>query len=194
MAFPETRQEYLQAIATETARMSYPGSMSRGKKPVVSEGTKRLLERYFAHRFPIAAVFSSTSQVAKAFAPWHRARTYEIARAISRNVASGNVSTGVAAKFLNTFMYQLMKYERARPLYPVLQLPLDARVFGQLRRIRSNALVAVAHLLDSSPYRLNYPSHVKVQTALRALINELNARPSAGFTIQSPIELNLLWA
>lgn len=191
--FPETRQQYLRAVAAETARMSYPGSMSRGKRPVVRKGTKDLLEDYFTQQFPIEDVWSYAPRIAKSFAQWHSTRTSDIARVIARKVASRNQPKGVAAKFLNTFMYQLMKYEQARALYPMLHLPLDARVFSQLRRIRSQALGSVADLLAKSPYSLNYPSHIKVQNALRALLAELNARPGAEFQVRATIELNLLW-
>jgi hypothetical protein len=40
MVLPLTQQDFMAVIARETARMSYPGSMSRGAKPVVRAGTK----------------------------------------------------------------------------------------------------------------------------------------------------------
>jgi hypothetical protein len=45
MTAPLTLQEFLCRIAAETARMSYLGSMSRGKRPVVFKGAKSQLGR-----------------------------------------------------------------------------------------------------------------------------------------------------
>ena len=40
MLVPTTKEEQVECITRETARMSYSGSMSRGKKPVVAKDTK----------------------------------------------------------------------------------------------------------------------------------------------------------
>lgn len=193
MPIPITRNELLKHIARETARMSYPGSMSRGKKPVVAKGTKAELERYFTSDFPINQVWSSASELASTYEHWHKDRTNEIAAAIQAHVSSHNTPEGVAAKFLNTFMHQLMKYEPCRSLQPALHLPLDARVFSVLSRLESPALKAVHALFSLSPYSLSYSDHQTIQQALLAFMGELNLRPDAEFTVQSRIELNWLW-
>lgn len=177
MSLPLTQAELLRCVAAETARMSYPGSMSRGAKPIVGKGTKADLEEYFVSRFPIEEVWCSADTVANNYETWHHAQTKRAARAIVKNVRSNNVPMSVAAKFLNTFMDQLTKYEEARPLVPVLHLPLDTRVFAKLRRFESPALAAVRKFFNGSPYALPYGAHLKVQQALRAFIDELNARP-----------------
>lgn len=55
MNIARTNKEYERQIATETARMSYPSAMSRGKSPVVKGATKKRVEEYFAgpHRYCI---------------------------------------------------------------------------------------------------------------------------------------------
>ena len=113
MPIPITHDELLEHIARETARMSYPGSMSRGNKPVVTKGTKAKLEEYFALSFPMCQVWSSASQLAgiSEYECWHKDEIKKIAGAIKAHVSPHNNPKGVAAKFLNTFMHQLMKYE-----------------------------------------------------------------------------------
>lgn len=193
MTIPTSHAELLERIACETARMSYPGSMSRGKRPVVAKGTKAELEKYFVSKFPMQEVWSSTATVVDTYDTWHESRTAEIALAIQGHVSTHNNSQSVAAKFLNTFMHQLMKYEPCRPLLPVLHLPLDARVFSALRRLKSPALNSVLSKLTSSPYSLPYTDHKAIQLALLSFMQELNARPKAAFSVGSRIELNWLW-
>src|SRR3989338_9449687 len=137
MNFPDSLADQLRCVATETARMSYPGSMSRGKSPIVSSGTKAKLEAYFVKRLPLHEVWTSAESVAEKYDAWHQAQVKGISRAIAANVQSDNFPMSVAAKFLNTFMHQLTKYEEARILVPRLHLPLDVRVFSALRRIES---------------------------------------------------------
>lgn len=193
MTLPLTQSDLLQCISVETARMSYPGSMSRGKKPVVSGGTKSALEAYFRDTFPIGDVWVAAATIAHNYDAWHSARVDEIAKRIEPNVSVHNIQASVAAKFLNTFMHQLMKYENARPLFTNLHLPLDARVFDKLLRIRSPSLNPLRDTFSRSPYSLPYSQHATVQAALWQFIAELNARPGADFQLTSRIELNWLW-
>jgi hypothetical protein len=193
MAFPFTRAESLRSIAAETARMSYPSSMSRGKRPVVSGGTKAEVEKYFVGQFPLEAIWTSVTPIAKNFEQWHQTRAAEIAQVITSKIRSKNTPMCVAAKFLNTFLHQLIKYEEARPLLPLLHLPLDARVFSKLRRFKFSSLSRAQGFLTGSPYALQYEAHIKIQKALLALVAELNERPGVEFKLSSRIELNWLW-
>lgn len=192
MQIPLTKSDLFRAISMETARLSYPGSMSRGKSPVVKQGTKIIVENYFAEIFPMGEVWSSADDIASRYDDWHRERVEEFAREIKHQVPHGNRKS-VAAKFLNTFMHQLMKYEPARPLFDSLHLPLDARVFAAFRRERSPALASIRDHLSKSPYALEYEAHEQIQDALTSFIDELNRRPGAEFAIRSRIELNWLW-
>jgi len=117
----------------------------------------------------------------------------EIAQVIKHFVSKRNEPMSVAAKFLNTFMHQLMKYDSCRPLLPVLHLPLDSRVFKTLSKVHSQSLTPVRNLLSCSPYSLPYEDHIKVQRALLDFMNELNARPKTEFKIKTRIEMNWLW-
>lgn len=193
MKVPSTLVELLDHVARETARMSYPGSMSRGTKPVVRKGTKAILENYFATKFPLLEVWNSASQVLGAYDDWHQSRTAEISTAIEKQVPEYNNPMAVGTKFLNTFMYQLMKYERYRALWPALHLPLDARVFAALARLQYSSLSDVQPLFSQSPYSLPYVAHLDIQRTLQNLLQELNNRPRAEVQFNSRIELNLLW-
>jgi hypothetical protein len=113
--------------------------------------------------------------------------------AIRSRVPKYNDAQAVAAKFLNTFMHQLMKYEPCRTLWKALHLPLDARVFAALRPLPAASLSSIRSELALSPYTLNYASYLRVQRALLDLVNELNRRPGAEFRMSSRIELNWLW-
>ena len=190
---PLTRKDLFRCIAVETARMSYPGSMSRGKKPVVFKGTKKALEGYFNDAFPIENVWNDAPTIARDYDRWHKSRVDEIVTFIREHVSDHNVPCSVAAKFLNTFMHQLMKYEQGRPLFTCLQLPLDARVFRTLLRIKSPCITPLRDTFRNSPYALPYEQHAAVQLALWQFITELNARPNAGFKLTSRIDLNWLW-
>ena len=169
MELLSTLAELLEHVARETARMSYPGSMSRGNKPVVRKGTKATLEKYFSKTFPLRGVWVSAPQVAGAYEKWHQSRATEIAKEIEAHVSSHNNPMAVAAKFLNTFMYQLMKYEPCRALWPALHLPLDSRVFAALARLQSPSLSGVQPLFSQSPYSLPYVAHLDIQRAVRNL-------------------------
>jgi hypothetical protein len=138
-------------------------------------------------------VWTSAGSLVKNYDGWHQARVEEMAQALLKKVNRPNNAASVGAKFLNTFMHQLMKYEWARPLWPALHLPLDARVFKSLRIQSFPALASVRPLLRRSPYILSYAQHLEVQEALSVLARELNMRIEAEFRIRSRIELNLLW-
>lgn len=195
MTLPKTRSQLLKRIAVETARMSYPGSMSRGKRPIVLKGTKARLEAYFGKQFPLAEIWKGALNI-RGYERWHRRRVADIAKCLAGNVRRPNKPESVAAKFLNTFMHQLMKYAECRALLPALHLPLDTRVFMELSSLASETLKSIRSLLtESSPYRLPYPRHIEVQRALKRLIAAFNRQPDAEFQIRSRVELNsLLWA
>lgn len=188
-----TQSDFLQYVVIESARMSYPGSMSRGTKPVVTKGTKASLESYFRDTFPIRSVWSAAERIATHYEEWHATRVREIASHIAQNVSPHNDPESVAAKFLNTFMHQLMKYEFSRPLFSHLHLPLDRRVFKKLLDIQAPALTQFQGEFRKSPYSLPYGTHVAIQQCLWNLIEVLNDRRGAEITFTSRIQLNSLW-
>jgi hypothetical protein len=190
MNFPETMAEKWNFIAKETARMSYPASMSRGKKPVVKAGTKAAVECFFSNNFNIQEV--SCIKSSKEYNKWHYSITKNLASQISNHVHAHNETMSVAAKFVNTFMHQLTKYPQAHHIIKYLHLPLDARVFSKLRRVKYSSIKKYKNLLDRSPYLLKYRHHIRLQKQLEHLVNDLNARKNSQITIIR-IELNCLW-
>lgn len=173
--------------------MSWPGSMSRGKSPVIRGETKKVVESYFSSTFPLAHLWESPGGIGAIFDQWHYERIGELAGAIDPNVCSPNKPWSVAAKFINTFLHQLQKYDVFRAIRPILHVPLDNRIFRVLHQAESNALSKVRPLFRQSPYRMEYSKHLDIQQALLAFLAEMNCRPGAEFQFKARIDLNLLW-
>ncbi len=119
---------------------------------------------------------------------------------INGHVGVGYCADAVAAKLLNTFMHQLMKYEWSRFLWKDLHLPLDQGTFGALRRLaratHSKALQEeqMSEILRQNPYTIDPEGYELVQKQLWGLIGELNLGREKELKLTSRIELNLLWA
>ena len=93
------------------------------------------------------------------------------------------------------FLHQLMKYEKFRPLYSKLHLPLDGIVFKALTQYKGQALSSVQYIFRKPPYSIEYMKYVQVQNALSQLVLELNSKVDGGYRLQGRIDLNvLLWA
>jgi hypothetical protein len=195
--FLTSRTQYLRAVALETAKMSFPGRMNL----VVKAGTKNAVAEYFVTGFPMRDVWENARQTAKTFDRWHEKRVRELGNHIQNRrlvKKKSDRAVALAAKFFNTFMHQLMKYEPCRPLWDHLHLPLDRRILaalGKLKRsVGSLALEEVTEILRNPPYVMSYAEYLQVQHALRNLLTELNRRPGSEVKLKSRIELNLLWA
>jgi len=197
MKFPLSFKAYLQAVACETAKMSYPGRMST----IVERGTKNHIEKYFVNCFPIDYVWCNASKIVSEYDNWHRDRVLELSNILDTKKCikklkspSVNNSVAIAAKFMNTFMHQLMKYESCRILWDKLHLPLDGTIFQSLRNQNSLALKDVKEIFKKSPYSLSYEEYSCVQNALLLFIEELNNLPRMEYKLKSRIELNVLWS
>ena len=191
-----TKSEFLKQIAVETAKMSYPGSMSRGISPIVKAGTKAALQEYFENTFPIDKLWD---EQLNEFNDWHKERVEEISKRLAHKYYSKDRSANaISAKFLNTFMHQLMKYEKFRYLYKKLHLPLDTQVFNKLSG-GLNGLVPDSlknFTTDNNAYAIDYKQYTKVQEHLENLwkdYNKNNFLPKE-CKLQARIELNcVLW-
>ena len=160
-------------------------------------GTKKKVEDYFAVRFPLYEMWDNASRIADQYDAWHEQQTKEIGRFLKRQKCLGNPNGNefaIGSKFLNTFMYQLIKYEWARPLWRQLHLPLDARVFQMFRRTKGPAIAKIkSRIGTNTAYSISYEDYQFIQNALWEFIDELNERPNAEFQVKSRIELNYLW-
>lgn len=171
--FPTSRKQYLRAVARETARMSYPGRMGG----IVKAGTKKAVEDFFVETFPLEAMSSHAHRIARSFEEWHSDQVRKLGRQLDRRkLIKGrqNRCEAVAAKFLNTYMFQLMKYNFCRPLWNRLHLPLDRRILAALaslrRQTKSRALSTVRDVFHRPPYSITPREYERVQQALLSFI------------------------
>jgi hypothetical protein len=193
--FPNKLSDYLKCLARETAKMSFPGRMSG----VVRAGTKNRVENYFSDRFPMEDTWHNSRQIAQRFDKWHQDRVRELAKCIKTfKKKETDCVEAIAAKFLNTFLYQLMKHGPCQPLRSRLHLPIDRRVLGELNKLKhlpsGHALKKLDRDLVNRPYALTYLKYFEIQDILLELIKDLNRCPDCEKKLESRIELNLLWA
>ena len=200
-AFNLTKKDYLKAIAREAAKMSYPGAMSMQPKgeQIVVKDTKKAVEEYFANEFQIEDLWDKKKRQ-KNYDQWHKCQTKNISKTVVRTKCGDkkNNPDAVSAKFLNTFMHQLMKYKEFRYLYKYLHLPLDGQVFKNLARelkeIENPQLLKelrdLAQEYKNQAYTLNYDKYKKIQEKLNCLQKYLNkVLKSEGIKLESQ-----LWA
>lgn len=200
------KSKYLKAIARETARMSYPGAMSmqpKGKQIVIS-GTKKDLEKYFEENFQ--KLWDKKFKTQQAYDGWHKRWTEKIAKEVIRSKHGNkkNNNDAISAKFLDTFMHQLIKCERFRYLHKYLHLPLDGQVFKKLAQELDGIenpqslkkLQDIAQEYKNHAYRLDYKVYQEIQKKLDVLKKYLNnVLKSKGMKLKSRVDLNcILWA
>ena len=195
MLFPDDQADYFRRLARETARISYPGGMS-GR--VVDKNTKTAVEGYFVNDFHIEYLWLQAGAVAERSDDWHKERTDGLCKYIGLQKET-NQREAVAAKFIDTFMHQLMKYEDFRPLYSKLHLALDGVVFKALSRYAHlseyPSLHPVQSIFQMQPYSIKYAEYERVQSALAQLVVELNDRADCNYRLRGRIDLNaLIWA
>ena len=197
---PKTKNELLKCIAKETAKVSYPGGMGRGRRQIVKKGCKKALVEYFECKFDLKILKKRMSR--KRYDKWHNNEVVNIRDKVLKKgnyLGQNHKKDGfaVAAKFLNTFMLALMKYEPFRHLYDKLHLPIDRKVFENLYRERNvwNTLRRHEALIDL--YRNNVyaikPAHYRtIQEMLLSF--KVNINRTKPYRIER-IELNcLLWS
>src|SRR5712692_5277093 len=105
--FLTSRKQLLKAVVQETARMSYPGRMGG----VVKAGTKKVVEKYFVADFPIQHMWDKAGLISGTFDRWHEKRVHELGGRIRKRglvKKKSDLGEALAAKFLNTYMHQLM--------------------------------------------------------------------------------------
>jgi len=187
-----TELEYLKRIARETARMAYPGRFN------LTAGTRHAVIKHFTETLP-----PLLQQMGANFAydAWHSDRVGELAEVITpcRQFNPDN-PFALSAKLVNTFMHQLMKYERFRYLYNKLHLPLDNSAFTSIRRITDGQPELqtlrdlVAPCIEHS-YRFGENHYTQIQDELWRLVKYLNEHVlTNNCQIASRIDLNsLLW-
>jgi hypothetical protein len=202
---PVTLNDYLERVARETAKMSWPGQMS----PILHASTKGAVEGYFATSFlsEIQNLWDKPAAISDqaAFDDWHRRQVYRLGDFLQQGnhikherdgMPTDYISMAIACKLLNTFMHQLMKYQGFRALWKYLHLVLDDVAFSRLSSLRYKSLSSVREILkNDNPYKIPYEKYALVQQQLLELVLEFNQQPNAQYRITSRIELNAaLWA
>jgi hypothetical protein len=210
--FNLTKEEYLKKIARETAKMSYPGAMSmqRNGKQIVIARTKKALEEYFVNEFPIEDLWDQKEKAPTDYDGWHGCQTKNISKKVveKRRGNKKNNSDAISAKLLNTFMHQLMKYEKFRYLYKYLHVPLDKGAFNELSKKlgqvdelevskkQKNELKKLNALVSKycgCPYSTDSKDYIEIQKGLLELVKIWNKCLSE-FEIKARIDLNcILW-
>ncbi len=200
MAVPLTLDKYLYAVAKETARLSWPGRMH----PILVKDAKKDTEGYFISRLFHTRLCKVWTGNVRDYDLWYEACVEQLKDSIAKKVTPHNAQgtrycpKTVAAKLMDAFMYQLMKYQECRYLWPVLHLVLDNKIFASLRAHMTNrhALQGepIGEILRKNPYTITFGEYQTVQKHLREFIQELNRRVGMEFELNSPIQLNILWA
>ena len=189
MIIPRDKSGLLTAFARETARVSYPGHMN----PIVKKGTKKAIECYFTSQFPMEQIWDDAATVASTYDQWHEERTGEIAKEVELfKKGESYKSKVIAAKFLNTFMHQLMKFHKCRPLFEFLHLPLDRRVFNALRsrELSFPTKQDILPIIRKAPYTISYSEYLRIQVALWSVVETINEQRNQTVDLTSRIELN----
>ena len=192
MCMPHTIQERVRCIAIETARMSYSNRMGQ----VVHKGTKSRIQSYF-EKMTLLKSLLGKNQIKSHddFDNWHHRAINSMGNIIGKEAKQGYCHKSVAAKFLNVFLHQLVKYPEAHHLLEYLHLPLDGIVFKKLKDINSCHIDPIRPILqeNASPYKLQYHKHILIQKYLLEYVTDFNTRARSQMKINR-IHLNWLWA
>lgn len=195
----DTIEMYLQCIAVETARMSWPGSsMTRGKNQILKENSKSAVETFFRDKdkFPMGELWDDPGAIANRYDEWHREITHKLASALDVYIGNQqNKPEAIAAKLINTFMHQLMKIQRFQVLWDHLHLTLDKKVFSSLNRCTLfDCDLETKKIIKKSPYTLEYNEYEKVQKSLWTIIEKMPSDFTEERVLTSRIQLNCwLW-
>ena len=174
-----------------------PGSMMRGKKQILKKGAKQSIEDYFGSNFPIQSLWENPTLIANKYEQWHRKVSRGLIKKLKTYMgADGNTTEAVAAKLLDTYMHQLMKYSELQIIWSKLHLPLDRTVFQELskRHICFIGKEKIANFLKkkkNQPYSINRKEYEQIQASLMSYLKKL--RLDTGIEWSSRIELNWLW-
>lgn len=197
--FPTTLESYLENVARETAKMSWPDRMSG----ILKAKTKEAVEVFFtAPQFlaDLQLLWESVPHIsAMFFDEWHKRQAQTLGKYLKEGgwVKGDYHPVAVACKLLNTFLHQLTKHPTTNALWPYLHLTLDRIALGNLNRWRNDfeTLKPISSILQSgNAYTLLYADYMKVQNQVTEFVIEVKQRlPDSQIT--SRIDLNaVLWA
>lgn len=180
---PTTKTKLNYCIYLETARASYPGGMSMYGKGIVLAGTKQRVSDFFTSK----NFYVPNNQT---FEGDHKKICLRLSKKIHLNPNRENLNNViVAAKFVDTFLYQLMKFEEYRSLWSDLNLIIDQRIMPRLKGIADVNLLKILKNYPKNPYEATYDQYLQLQKELKQFITRLDSK-----FIRDRIQLNFLWA
>jgi len=163
------------AIKRETAKMAWPGHM----EPILKKGTKSDVEIFFAAKVNLACLLKKNIKQT-GLDDWHSATVNCLADRLTKHINPRRESPpysaqAVAAKLVNVFLHQLIKYKPFAHLYPYLHLPLDSQVWPEIKKaITSERRCQLKTILEKNPYTLSYDDeYIKIQKILWEVLDSL---------------------
>ncbi|HMC84314.1 MAG TPA: hypothetical protein VKI61_02270 [Chitinophagaceae bacterium] len=194
-----TLKKYLIIFAQETARMSYPGGMSRGKKQIVKEGAKKIIQ-LFLSEIDLSKFWKKKTSISQ-YKKWHSHHSNDLSRKLTGHLGNkNNNAQTVASKFLETFMQLLLRKREFESLRSVLYLPIDSVLVNKLKgkkfkNFKSKYFEDIKrHLRNKTAYELDYETYVNIQHSLMPFLIDLNRALATKFKLKNRIDLNILWS
>lgn len=189
-------QEWIELVGRETAKISWPGRMSGGRRPLLKAKAKVCVETFFAGDFRLGDLLANKLRSQQCFDRGHWDRVERLAGRLAEfNATRENQPSAISAKLVNTFFHQLMKYEDFRYLWRFLHLPLDGQIFSELvkKKWDFKNKASISEIIRKPPYTINEEEYHSVQTSLWSLVKWINDTCLWNRQLTSRIELNLLW-
>lgn len=179
---PTTKKDFRLLRLKEAAKAGYPGGMTRGKTRIVIKKNKEQVINFFG-----AGEFKIPLQ--RTFEDDHKKICSELSKILKLNPIRKQLNKEtVAAKFVDTFLYQLTKFDEYYYLSKKLNLIIDNRVITKLRKISDNELKIFLDSYPNSVYEATYHQYQDLQIQ----ITEFIQRSKNPFILKK-IDLNILW-
>lgn len=188
----DNREDYIRRLVVESFRMGYPAGMNRGKNPVIKGAIKDELLAHFKTK--VADKVMSDVPGPERYVLWHKKLCRSLESVFHGRLGDERKLFPITAKFIDTFMHQMMKYEDYRDLYGVIFLPLDGIVTPKLKKMfKEEGLMdnGLDTFFELGPYKIDDGVYYLVQEKLNDLATQVGAR--IGKSIFR-IDLNVLWA
>lgn len=180
---PNNKEELKKAKFLETARAAYPGGMSMYGNGIVEAGNKKVVSLFFISNSFSIPRFENFQQD-------HAEICKLLSKVILLNPKRKKLKEEtVAAKFLDTFLYQLMKFEEYRNLWPKLHLIIDDRILKKLKQLKDEDLLQFLKSFPKSAYEADYSQYLGLQEKIQQFLEYTNSD-----FFRNKIDLNFLWA
>jgi len=196
----KTRSSFLKGVIRESAKIGFPGRMAGGRGPLVGQIKKRTIEFFLKQTFED---FKSGRPRPSRYRAWHEKLSNRFANGLQDGSLGVQVRKkkspfAIGAKFVDTFIHQLIRYPEYSKLYPAIYLPLDRKVTPHLRKnLTANDLLPrggrLSKCLNADKiYELEREDYYFIQAQLSELTQRIAIK--IGRPNMARIELNILWA